>query len=252
MTPHTVFIIPYRDRTEDKRRFEIYIKEVLEYNNWREGVDVDIFFTHQCDTRSFNRGGMKNIGLKIIKDKYKHYNDITMIFHDVDTIPVSPSLFPYKTTRGVVSHYYGFTFVLGGILAIKACDFERIDGFPCFWGWGLEDNELQKRCIANGVKIDRSIFFHVKDDRVSCINISDLRSLSSIETYRYNKGCKCGYSKMKNIKYTTNGRMINVTEFKPLYPYNKSEIFTGKVSPHLHIIHPIKSAFNKILNLRNT
>ena len=38
-------------------------------NNWKEGIDVDIFFTHQFDNRSFNRGGMKNMGLRIVKDK---------------------------------------------------------------------------------------------------------------------------------------------------------------------------------------
>ena len=53
------------------------------------------------------------MGLRLVKDKYPNYKDITLIFHDVDSIPNTPSLFPYKTSKGTVSHYYGFKFVLG-------------------------------------------------------------------------------------------------------------------------------------------
>ena len=247
MSPHTVFIIPYRDRAEHKRRFEIYIAEVLRYNQWTEGIDVDIFFTHQCDKRSFNRGGMKNMGLKLLKDKYPHYKNITMVFHDIDSIPNSPSLFPYKTTVGKVAHYYGFTFVLGGILAIKAGDFELVNGFPCFWGWGLEDNALQTRCLSNGIEIDRSIFVPVLDKSVSRDGELPVRTWSKDEGYMYKKGAKCGYDKMKHIKYTIDGRMMNVTHFDPLSPYDESSMVTTKPFRKIPIIHPLRNTFSNII-----
>jgi hypothetical protein len=35
-------------------------------------------------------------------------------------------------------------------------------GFPNFWGWGLEDNLINDRCLAVGLVIDRSIFYSIK------------------------------------------------------------------------------------------
>jgi len=123
--------------------------------------DYEIYFSHQCDNRNFNRGGTKNIGFLAMKEKYPdNYKNITFIFNDVDTLPFN-KLFNYQTTEGVVSHYYGFEYALGGIVVIKGRDFERINGFPNFWGWGNEDRVLQLRCERNGLVIDRSHFYQI-------------------------------------------------------------------------------------------
>jgi len=154
--PKHVFIVPYRNRVQQKFFFSKYMSFLLEDNN-----EYEIYFSHQYDLRSFNRGATRNIGFLAIKNKYpEHYRDINFIFNDVDTIPFN-KIFSYETKPGVVKHYYGFNYALGGIVVIKGGDFEKINGYPCFWGWGMEDACLQKRCQRNGLIIDRSEFYNI-------------------------------------------------------------------------------------------
>ena len=156
VVPKRIFIVPYRNRVQHKFFFSKYMSFILE-----DSDDYEIMFSHQCDARTFNRGAVKNIGFIAARNKYpEHYKDITFIFNDVDTIPFN-KIFDYETTHGVVKHYYGFKYALGGIVVIKGADFERTNGFPCFWGWGMEDNVLQKRCERLGIHIDRSVFYNI-------------------------------------------------------------------------------------------
>lgn len=155
MTPLIVFIVPYRNRKEHKFFFCKYMSLLLEDTNY------EIYFSHQHDVRSFNRGAMKNIGFQAVKSKYPDdYQEINFVFNDVDTIPYN-SIFDYKTHSGIVKHYYGFEYALGGIVVIKGGDFEKINGFPNCWGWGSEDTSLQRRCLENGIIIDRSSFYKI-------------------------------------------------------------------------------------------
>lgn len=154
--PKRIFIVPYRNRKEQKFFFENQMSFVLEDEN-----DYEIFFVHQSDNRSFNRGATKNIGFLAMKDKYPNdYQNITFIFNDVDTVPFH-KVFDYRTEEGIVKHYYGFEYALGGIVVINGGDFEKINGYPNFWGWGMEDACLQKRCGSQNLVIDRSQFYKI-------------------------------------------------------------------------------------------
>lgn len=154
--PKRVFIVPYRDRIQQKFFFSKQMEFILECCD-----DYEILFVHQCDNRNFNRGAMKNIGFLAIKEKYpEHYKDISFIFNDVDTLPFH-KLFDYETRKGVVKHHYGFATALGGIVVMKGSDFELVNGYPNYWGWGMEDACLQKRCLAHTLVIDRSNFYPI-------------------------------------------------------------------------------------------
>lgn len=175
--PSIVFIVPYRARENQKQLFQTYMKYLMEdYDSER----YEIYFAHQCDKRPFNRGAVKNIGFLAIKNLYpEHYRDITLVFNDVDTMPFNKNLLNYEIeTAGSVKHFYGFTFALGGIFSIKGSDFEKVNGFPNYWGWGLEDNVIQKRLTDNNIVIDRNQFYPIHSREILQIH-DDVKRLVS-------------------------------------------------------------------------
>ena len=149
--PKYIFLIPYRNREPQKTHFSIYMNYIMEdYDK----SDYEIYFCHQNDNRPFNRGAIKNIGFIAMKQKYPNdYKNITFIFNDIDTIPATKNLLDFNTYKGVIKHYYGFEFTLGGIFSIKGEDFENIGGFPNFWGWGFEDTDLGSRMESVGLPL---------------------------------------------------------------------------------------------------
>jgi len=157
--PLVVFIVPYRNRPQHKFFFSNYLTSILKSSDL--GSSYEIYFSHQCDARSFNRGGTKNIGFLAVKEKYPNdYQKITFVFNDIDTVPFS-NIFDYTTSTGMVKHFYGFKYALGGIVSITGKDFELINGYPNFWGWGMEDNVLQKRCESAGLIVNRDQFYPI-------------------------------------------------------------------------------------------
>jgi len=252
--PKRVFIVPYRNRTQHKFFFCKYMSFILENES-----DYEIYFTHQCDTRSFNRGAIKDIGFIAVRNKYpNHYKDITLIFNDVDTIPFN-KIFDYDTNPGIVKHYYGFKYTLGGIVVMKGGDFEKTNGFPCFWGWGMEDNALQKRCEKVGIKIDRSIFYNIGSPEILQLFDGISRIISKKDPWRAeNDNGKDGLRTISNLKYTideksTNANdnifsvhnnkilFINVKSFSTLVPFGSQEYYNYDLrEPKRKIINPDK------------
>ena len=211
--PKIVFIIPYRDRVEHKEFFTIYMKHVLED---MPKTDYEIYFVEQKNTLPFNRGAMKNIGFLALKYKYPNdYKNITFVFNDVDTVPYSKNIIDYDTTQGVVKHYYGFKFALGGIFSIKGVDFEMTNGFPNFWAWGGEDNYMQKRVEYAGLYIDRSVFFNILDKNILqlCDGIKRLICRKEAATV-VNMTTSDGIVTIRNLNYEFKDEYINVYNFQ--------------------------------------
>jgi len=213
--PKIVFIIPYRDRVEHKEFFTIYMKHVLEDI---PKTDYQIYFVEQKNTLPFNRGAMKNIGFLALKYKYpNHYKNITFVFNDVDTVPYSKNVIDYNTTPGIVKHYYGFKFALGGIFSIKGEDFERTNGFPNFWAWGGEDNYMQKRAEYVGLYIDRSVFFNILDKNILqlCDGVKRLICRKEAATV-VNMTTSDGLVTIRNLNYEFKDEYINVYSFQTM------------------------------------
>jgi len=230
--PTKIFIIPYRNRKFLKIHFEKYMKYILE--------DIpketyEIYFVHQKDSRPFNRGAMKNIGFLAMRDKYpNHYKNITFVFNDIDTMPVEKNYLNYDTIIGIVKHFYGFNFALGGIFSITGADFENCGGFPNYWAWGLEDNTIQNRVLANNLKLDRSQFHNFCDEHIIHIPYDIKRILSKQQGWRH-KGNTESYANIKNLKYVIENEFINVynftTNIDPKSDNYVSQLLTQKIIP---------------------
>ena len=230
VTPKRVFIVPYRDRIQQKFFFCKQMDFILEGCD-----DYEILFIHQCDPRNFNRGAMKNIGFLAIKEKYPDtYKEISLIFNDVDTLPFH-KLFDYETVEGVVKHHYGFETALGGIVVIKGADFELINGYPNYWGWGMEDACLQKRCLAFGIQIDRSQFFPIGSPEILQLfdGVSRIVSRRDPQRMKTDNG-QDGIRTIHKLVFSMDKESLNPADNK--YTVENDKIFVANVTSFMTMV----------------
>lgn len=250
--PKYVFIVPYRDREPHRVFFSTYIYKVMEDIPTE---DWSFYFVHQNDTRPFNRGGMKNIGFLALKNAYPDdYKNIIFIFNDIDTLPYDKNILNYHTEYGVIKHFYGFHFALGGIFSIRGVDFERINGFPNFWAWGGEDNLIYERAKQFGLTIDRSNFYTIGNMKI--LQFADgmkrLICRDELATSIIPNNAD-GLSKLTNVVHTiyNDTHMIDVTSFDTYIDYSQlhfeeqslDKVNKIRVSP-LHAVRNIKQLQN--------
>ena len=238
MQPRIIFLVPYRDRKEHQEIFAKHMENVLADSN-----DYKIIYIHQMDTRSFTRGAMKNIGFLYVKEQYPEtYKDITLIFNDVDTMPKTKDTIDYDTIKGIIKHHYGFSFTLGGILSIKAGDFELINGFPNFWAWGYEDNALQQRALKHNIKIDRSNMYEPGSKDIIHLKDNIIKTVNKEEFQIYKNQLNEGYKNIVDLNYHYNesSGFLNVQQFN-----------TGREENILYSKHHDTTRGNKPFQKRN-
>lgn len=235
-----------------------------------EDDNYEIYFSHQCDARSFNRGAVKNIGFIAVKEKYpEHYKDITFVFNDIDTIPFN-YLFDYETVHGIVKHFYGFKYALGGIVSIKGSDFEATNGYPNFWGWGMEDNVLQKRCEHIGLHIDRSHFYQIGSPNILQLFDGVTRLINRKDPWRATHddgvdGIRTIHQLLYKIDAESDNPLdnVNVVDNENIFYINISTFMTGNRFEHDNyyeydlrepprkIVHPDKIKTRKLSTTTN-
>jgi hypothetical protein len=217
--PKIIFIVPYRDRTEQQRFFSFHMEKIMEdYNK----TDYKIIYSHQNDDREFNRGAMKNIGFLYAKSLYPNdYQNITFVFNDVDTMPYNKNFLNYETEKGKVKHFYGYNFTLGGIVSMTGADFEKINGFPNYWAWGYEDNALLNRVNIEGLTIDRSQFYPIFDKNILQLKDGITRIVNRGEFDKYVnefkfKNITDGINTISNIthNFDHNTSFLNISTFQ--------------------------------------
>ena len=194
--------------------------------------DYEVYFSNQVNDRIFNRGAIKNLGFIAIKQKYpNNYKNITFVFNDIDTLPYKKNFLNYQTTKNNLKHFYGFNFALGGIFSITGEDFEKINGFPNFWGWGYEDNIILKRAYFHKINIDRSNFTHHSNidmnsnilhfdkthEKLITNNVTKLRK-------NLNISIEDGINSLINIRFNIKNEYINIYSFDSIYiPYDPNK-----------------------------
>ena len=125
----------------------------------------------------------------------------------------------------ILKWIFGLIAAIGGILAIKGVDFERIYGFPNYWGWGFEDNKLQRKWGEVNGKIDRRQFFSIHHPEIMQIftgkpwelakKTINMKNVTYMEDAASNYG---GFNTIRNLTYNVenlsdNVLMLHVTYF---------------------------------------
>ncbi len=224
--PNIIFIVPYRNREQHLEHFKSHMKMIMEDY---APESYQYLFVHQCDTKTFNRGAMKNIGFIVASRLYPNdYKNITYVFNDVDNMPATKGLLPYETVAGTVKHFYGYTYTLGGIVSIKGCDYEKVGGFPNYWGWGYEDNALQNRVLQAGMHIDRSVFYPINDHaNIIHHNHGSERVMNKYDFDRFTKKLGDGLYTILELDYQIDEStdFVNVHHFKTNYDEKKEANF---------------------------
>lgn len=150
-------VIPYRDRSEHLDLFLQHMHPFLQ----RQQLQYGIFVVEQSERHAFNRAKLFNIGFTeaLARDSY-----CCFVFHDVDLLPIDTrNLYRCeRSPRHLSSAIDVFRFVLpypdlfGGAVAVRADQFRALNGFSNeFFGWGGEDDDLQRRIRARGMPVIR-------------------------------------------------------------------------------------------------
>jgi hypothetical protein len=210
------FIIPYRNRNahlqEFIRRFTGYLEG--------KGIDAHFYVIHQITPGAFNRGAMLNIGfLEVCKVR----PDGLFIFHDVDTYPTAWGSISYDTPPNHIRHPIGLNENLGTICCFWKKDYETINGFPNYYGWGIEDNTIFYRAKKYGIPIDikhavdlndtsRCIHHdHSRPNIIITTNINTEYHKKEVETGNHTNGLSSlRYEVICSIELAPRFTMINV------------------------------------------
>ncbi|UJR18808.1 hypothetical protein I4U23_021935, partial [Adineta vaga] len=157
-------VIPYRDREQN---LKYLIHNLVPLLKRQKISQYKIFVVEQKAQGEFNKGRLYNIAFQQIM---KIYKPTCIIFHDVDLIPTNdhnlysclssfdqPIHFSVNIHSKVNnSHTKFYTFLVGGVLAIRPKVFVKINGFSNrYFNWGGEDDDIGLRLVAKNICICR-------------------------------------------------------------------------------------------------
>jgi len=216
-------VIPYRDREYHLKIFIPKIVEILKHQN----LDYKIYVIEQEEGRAFNRGKLLNIGtIFSIIDGCDY-----LVYHDVDTIPVSNDIF-YDYPGEKINHIFGYTMSVGGVTSLSVSIIERINGYyNNFWGWGFEDMDLKFKLEMCGLCIDEAegIFSDMDIDKNKPVEERKFLFLNNFDTnIREDLAGEKDEQEMNKKKYYCEVNKLQYEKNK--YIYNQSGSFHDGLS----------------------
>jgi hypothetical protein len=145
-------IVPYRKRESHLRKFIPYMEDYLNKSN----IPFSIVVVEQNNGKPFNRGMLLNIGYDLSTKDSDYF-----CFHDVDLIPddvdYSYTEHPVHLATNLSKDEFRdcWEYYFGGVTLFNKQDFININGYSNeYWGWGFEDDDLLRRCVNFGLKVD--------------------------------------------------------------------------------------------------
>uniref|UniRef100_A0A7S1UR56 WW domain-containing protein n=1 Tax=Grammatophora oceanica TaxID=210454 RepID=A0A7S1UR56_9STRA len=197
-TTSVAIIVPYRDihvaqkRSAHLKKFVPHMHQFLGKLLKKSKISAyHVYIVEQSDDqRKFNRGKLLNIGFDLARKSPKKHD--VFIFHDVDLLPQDDLAdwyckFPTKPIHiaRVWDRYSNNPKYFGGVVSFSSSDYRRINGYPnTFWGWGGEDDEMQKRLEACRIKWEWP-------PSGSLVDLEQMNLSQKLQFLRENKKWKC-------------------------------------------------------------
>ena len=123
-------------------------------------IDYRIFLVHQNDNLPFNRGLLRNIG---VREAMKIDNFDCLIMQDTDLVPDHDANLYVCDSENVrhlcpaideQRYHLLYKYQLGGVLAVRPGVLRMINGFPnLYWSWGQEDDDFAARVVNSGKNV---------------------------------------------------------------------------------------------------
>ena len=210
------FIIPYRNRKEHLDEFIRRFTEMLKDTE----IDAQFYVIHQMNPKDFNRGALNNIGFLEVS---KIRPDGLFIFHDVDTYPTYWGSINYDTNYGEFRRpvLNSGSDNLGLICCCWKPEFEKINGFANYWGWGSEDTALYYRAKREGININQQNIINHTDSKY-IINRDHYRNAKKENTF----AAINGNLMMKERESGDNSNGITNINYEVLSSFELAPLFT--------------------------
>merc|ERR1719464_44288 len=215
-TTNVAIIVPFRDLHVEQKRSEHlskFVPHMISFLNDLQKIqrrisDFHVYIVEQSDDqRKFNRGKLLNIGFDLARKNSHNFkgggvgnskHDV-FIFHDVDLLPSKQLSEAYAKFPTVPHHiarcwdrYSNNPKYFGGIVSFSSSDYKRINGYPnTFWGWGGEDDELQLRCNALGIKWDWPRLPPSSDGKQPITDLEDMSLQEKLKFLKQHREWKC-------------------------------------------------------------
>ncbi|KAK6036382.1 N-acetyllactosaminide 3-alpha-galactosyltransferase [Cooperia oncophora] len=128
----------------------------------KQKLDYSIIVVEQIENQTFNRAKLLNVGFMEANKIYKWQ---CYLFHDVDLLPeddrnlhTCPTNNPRHMAVAVNKFDYKLLYegMFGTSSALTLDQFKKTNGFSNrYWGWGGEDDDMYKRIVLAGYKVER-------------------------------------------------------------------------------------------------